>query len=196
MQRQLIWLRQRRSALINQGTIQAEGGAGKSLDVQLGNLSRNEGTITAAGGASLRVFANVNTTWTNFGTISATGGGTLQVGLQTTEAWSNVGTISVTGSTLKLDGAISQAQIGNLVRDVASTIILDALALYSGTLTLNNTTGSWVLTGATLQNGAINTSGSARLIALGGPSTLQSETINGTLDLTTGSTRASMSPAG
>ncbi len=126
------------------------------------------------------------------------GGGTLQLGLQTDETWANLGTVSVTGSTLNISGGgaaagkpMTQASLGIIDRDAASTVKLATNFTLTGDLNLDDSTGSWQLAGAELKNGAINTAGSARLIGVavaGGNSYLTNETINGNLDLTTGNT--------
>ena len=181
-------------ALINQGVIRAEGDTTEPLDVDFGNGSRNEGTITSVG-AWLRVLGNVTTAWSNLGEMSVTGAGKMQIGLQTTETWNNLGTIEVRDtSTLTLAGGgaaagkpMTQANLGNIVRDPTATIKLTGITL-TGDLNLDDNTGSWILAGGTLQNGAINTSGAAKLIGVavaGGESYLTNEIINGNFDLTT-----------
>ena len=151
-----------------------EGTLSQTFSVQMGNNSRNEGTIEGTG-SWLRVYGSSNSSWTNLGTISMDGGGTLQLGLQTSEIWSNLGTVSVTGSTLNISGGgaavgkpMTQASLGIIDRDAASTIKLATNFTLTGDLNLDDNTGSWQLAGAALQDGTINTSGSAAFRCGGG----------------------------
>jgi VCBS repeat-containing protein len=123
-------------------------------------------------------------TFTNEGTVRASNGSILQLGGSVTTNFANYGTINVAGSRLNLAGQVTQAGVGNLKRDPAATIAITGTL--NGDLTLDNSTGSWLLDGGKVQNGAINTAGTAALVATTNSSnTLDHVTLNGNLDVAT-----------
>jgi len=116
-------------ALINNGTINADGGYTSSIN--LDNFTNNN-LAEATGGGTL----NINSAnWTNNGTLSATG-----------------------GSTLNLGGNFTTAQIGTVTADATSTVnITGALDNSSATLAPAGG-GTWYLNGGTITGGTIDQS--------------------------------------
>src|SRR5207247_8183225 len=152
--------------LINQGLISAEV-AGHTITVP--QAFTNNGTSQATGGGTLNVN---NLTGSGSGSFALSGSGgslilngtnyvfnglTVAGGTATLNGtWSNTGTLSVTGGTLNLAGAFTTAGIGTVTRtpSMAGTVNLTRTLNNAGaTLTLNATTGSWVLNGGTTSRG-------------------------------------------
>ncbi|HUY35813.1 MAG TPA: Ig-like domain repeat protein [Pirellulales bacterium] len=179
--------------LTNNGVINADTSGG-TLNVALGKNGSNAGTIEATSGGSLTVFGNSGGTWTNTGsgTISIAGGGTLSIDDSPADPWTNSGTISSTGSTVNLDGAFTQADLGTFTRDAASTVNLSGDLI--GNLALDGATGSWNLTGgelgappigSTTGGGTFSASGGATLFATAFGGTLNAETLASPIDFST-----------
>jgi RHS repeat-associated protein len=170
------------AVLTNQGTITVNPAAGSRVQLALGGSAgtgTNSGTIQASGGGQLQVEG----AFTNTGTISIDGGGDLDLG-DNSFNWTNTGTISTTNSTVHLQGAITQANIGTLNRDSGSTI--DLSGTLSGGLTLDATTGSWNLFYGTLSGGTLTASGGSHLVATKYAGTLDGVSLDNTnaLDMT------------
>ncbi|HQU41211.1 MAG TPA: LamG domain-containing protein, partial [Pirellulales bacterium] len=184
----------------NQGKITADT-SGQTVTVQMSgypNQGQNQGTIQAINGGSLTIYGY---NWTNAatGAISITGGGALNLDTYTGDVWTNSGVIQSTGSTINLGGSITQASLGatavtsstqttpGFYRDAASTVNLASGGKLTGNLTLAaSTTGNWNLKGGTLSGGAFSTDGTAVLYATAfGGSTLNAETLNSPIDLST-----------
>jgi hypothetical protein len=180
-------------SIINQGTISAET-SGQTLDVS-GNTVTNMGTISLTAGAlSINNVSNsvpisaasgttltLNGTWSNSSTITASNG-TLNLG-NSTNTWSNTGTITATSCTTNLGGSFTQVGLGIVNRTGGTVNITGTL---TGGLSLDATTGSWVLNGGTISGGTVNTSGGAQLQVSFSDGTLNGLTVNGELRMTMG----------
>ncbi len=103
------------------------------------------------------------------------GGGSLSL---EGNGWSNAGMISMTNSSVYLGGTLTLAALGKFSRS-GGTVYLAGTLNNTGTLALNNTTGSWELDGGTIDGGIVTTSGAAMLQGFG---TLSGITLDGTLD--------------
>ena len=184
------------TVLLNQGTIDANtsGAAALGITINTTYFTNALGAKVLLSDSTKSLTLNPFTSWLNQGTITTTGG-TLNL---SGASWSNTGTITDNGLIVNLAGAFTQfgmgvaspqAGQGTFTRTAGTVNLIGTL---SGNLNLNDTTGNWLLGGGTLKNGALNTSGAAKLIGVnvanGGPSYLQNATINGVLDLTTAST--------
>ena len=112
--------------LVNQGTIKADV-AGQQLTINVDNFT-NQGTLQALEGGILSLLKD----WTNQGTITVTEG-TLNLGGEYT--LSDIGTLNRTNGTINLKGQLDNS---------------------NQTLTLDSTTGSWVLNGGNITGGNLN----------------------------------------
>ena len=108
-------------------------------------------------------------------------GVTLTVGSAGT-LFTNDGTMEATDAgVLDLSGSFSAANLG-VVQAAGGSVNITGLINNTGsTLALNNTTGTWNLSGGTINGGAISTSGTATLVAQGG--TLIGVTLNSDLSV-------------
>ncbi len=145
----------------------------------------NDGTLAAANGETLAI----NGPWTNAadGTINSNGA-TLSLGDPAGyyDPWSNAGTINVTGSTLNLGGSFSSAGLGTLNESANTINLIGKFDNTGATLALTPTTGSWNLLGGTIQNGTLAETGGAELVFTPSGGTIDGLTVNGNLDLTSG----------
>ena len=111
--------------------------------------------------------------FSNQGLAQGINGGTLTLN----GTWSNSGTLVESGGALNLGGSFSLAGVGTLNRTNGAVNLTGTLNNTNGTLTLNAASGSWVLTGGTVQGGTITASSVAPLIISSG--TLDGVTVNG-----------------
>jgi RHS repeat-associated protein len=158
----------------NQGTINENGGGTLNLDnswINAGTIEATNGTIAIA-------------SFTNNGSILANGSGsTLTLGTST-NSWNNAGTIiSSNSATVNLGGVFMPTGLGVFNRAGGTVNLIGTLNLNNQVLNLTAALGSWVLKGALIENGTITTSGGAELIAGSSSNTLNSVTLNGTLDI-------------
>ena len=146
-------------------------------------LSIQSDASLAVSGGNLTVNGNL----TNAGNIQIQGGTLTLSGTD----WSNVETVSINSGTLNLGGSFATAGIGTITRSGGAVNITGTLN-NTGTLALDDTTGSWQLAGGTILGGTVSTAGSAKLASIlaGNPGTLDGVTLAGTLDLTASSSRA------
>lgn len=143
------------TTLVNNGLISAEG-TGQHLSIQNSALTNN-GTLQVNAGAMTVQPSN----WTNAGTITGTAG---TIGLAgNLNATAGIGTFTTSALTVNLGGTITNT--GN-------------------TINLNSTTGSWNLTGGTINSGAIIETG-ANLVMSSAGGTLSSVAVTGDLILNT-----------
>jgi len=118
----------------------------------------NQGTISAdLSNQPLSVSCFINQ-----GRLNALNGGTLELG----GTWSSAtGVISNNASVIDLGGTFTTAGLGSVVDVGGGTIALaGTLVNTSSTLTLNATTGSWILNGGTIQGGTLAATGGVQLI--------------------------------
>jgi hypothetical protein len=167
----------------NQGTIEADVSGGTiTLD---GNDWTNTGTVQATGGANLDLFSTSATApgWTSSTPVTISGGGTLDL---RGDDWTTSG-ITLNASTLNLggpSGTFTVAGMGTFDRTGGTVNITGTLDNTGQTLSLDATTGPWLLAGGGISGGTVATSGPDTLIAttLGG--TLSNGvTLSGTFDL-------------
>jgi hypothetical protein len=180
------------ATLVNNGTISAEA-TGRTLTFQnttftnnnitqvtTGTLNispinwSNPSSITAASGTTL-TFGGAGS---NAGSITAASGTTVTFG---NGAWSNAGTLSVTSATLNLGGTFSTSgfNFAGFTRTGGTVNLTGTLNNAANTLTLNAATGSWNLSGGTIDGGTVSqTAGSVlAMTSLGG--TLNNVTLTG-----------------
>ena len=166
------------TTIINQGTISADDAGGQGITIRPSTFS-NENAIEAINGSFLTITA---ASWTNEAgaTITATGGSTLTF----QDDWNNLGTVTVTSSTVVLGGTFSTADIGTLTRSGGTVTLTGDLDNTSDTLTFNTASGSWEVSGATINNGIIQYGDGEGLNFGSSTSTiLDGVTLNGAVDL-------------
>jgi hypothetical protein len=151
----------------NQGAVQALNGGSLSLD----NILDAAG-LSISGGGSLAL----NGTWGNTGALTVNGST-----LSLSGTWTNAGAINFTNSSLNLGGSFGLPTLGLLNRSGGTVNLTGTLDAMGGTLALDATTGSWVMSGGTLRNAVLTASGGAQLIF--GSGTLDGVTVNGDLDV-------------
>ncbi len=142
----------------------------------------NQGTIHADVANGTIKLDGLN--WSNSNTIQAVAGATLTLA----GSWSNnTGTITApAASTLNLGGTFSTANLG-LINSAGATVNITGTLINAGeVLTLNDTTGSWRLSGGTINGGTVVTTGTNALVATASPfgNLTSGVTIDGTLDIT------------
>lgn len=121
--------------------------------------------------------------WTNAAASTITAvGATLSLGY-TGASWSNAGTITATNSTVYLLGNFTQAALGNFTRTGGTVELYGTLA---GGLSLDETTGSWILYTGILNGGTLSESGGSELVVEHG-NVFGGVTVRGNLNLTQGS---------
>src|SRR5439155_23964578 len=76
-----------------------------------------------------------------------------------TGSWANTGTLNATNSGVFLGGNITRSNVGTLDRSAGNVSLQSSLNLAGSPLTLDTTTGSWKLLGATSSGGVISLSG-------------------------------------
>ncbi len=172
--------------LVNQGTIDSDGGGTITLQYDSGTSWTNAsgGVLQAAGGSTLSIGGTEGTSGTGAigmnaagGVLQAAGGSTLTLGT----AWSNAGTIVVTNSTLNLWGSFTTAGLGSYT-PTGSTINLTGTLDNTGTtLILDAATGSWNLAGGTLDGGALATLDGTSLASSDDGGTLDGLTLGATV---------------
>ena len=134
----------------------------------------NQGTVSAdvAGGT---IVIN-GQPFSNQGLGQGINGGTLAL----MGAWSNDGALSQSGGALNLGGSFSYADLGTVDSTSRGVYLSGTLNNTNSTLTLNPAMG-WVLSGGTVQGGAITMVGGGSFIVQSG--TLDGVTVNGVLDV-------------
>jgi hypothetical protein len=139
-----------------------------------------QGTVSA-GFAQTLAFPTTNNAFVNEGTWQSISGGTLTLGGN----WTNLRAITVMGanSTLNLGGTFTSAGIGTLNHLSGTINITGTLNNIGSTLALNNSTGTWNLSGGRINGGIITTAGSAVLNIEQNTNTLNEVTLNGTVTL-------------
>jgi hypothetical protein len=139
-----------------------------------------QGTVSAGAGQTLNL-SRSGDAFINQGAWQSNSGGTLTVG----GIWTNNGTITVLGatSTLNLGGNFTTSAIGTFNHASGAVNITGSLDNAGATLALNNTTGTWNLSGGAINGGIITTAGSAVLNAGPNDSTLNGVTLSGTLTM-------------
>ena len=137
--------------LINQGQIVADV-PGQSLFIALPH--QNEGLLRAQGGGIL----SIGSTWTNLGQIEATDA-TLEIGDQ----WTNAdGVITSTNSAVRFGGMFTTVELGTFHRTGGTVEIVGTFDNRGETLTLDATTGSWILSnGGRIWGGTVTTDGAS-----------------------------------
>ncbi len=97
--------------------------------------------------------------------------------------WSNHGTLTLDHGMLTLGGTFTLTALGTL-RRLGGTVTLSGTLNNTGTtLTLNDTTGSWVLHGGTINGGTVDLQGGAGLMVTARPNRMNGVTFNGNLTL-------------
>jgi hypothetical protein len=172
-------------AFTNTGTIEAINGGRLTID----NLNGNVNTARSDGVGSAVTLAG---TYTNNGTLNVTNGASLTLN----GSWNNTGLINLSGgSTLNLGGQFSHSALGTINRSGGLVRLTGVLNNTGSSLTLNSSTGPWLLAGGTIQGGSIdlldgvtlNTDGTATGRLIG-------STLNGVLNIQSGG-RVSMEGA-
>ncbi len=140
----------------------------------------NRGTILAdAPGQVLRIDAGGSGTFTNEGLVHATGGALTLLG-----SWDNNGTLEIDDATLNLDGTFRLDDLGTLDRAGGTVNLKGTLDNSGTTLRLDATTGSWVLDGGSINNGAIElVEGATLVLASNFANRLSGVTLNADLAL-------------
>ena len=116
----------------------------------------------------------------NQGLAQAINGGTLTFN----NSWSNSGTLVQSGGTLYLNGNMTTAGLVTINRTNGTVYLTGVLNNTNATLALNAASGSWVLSGGTVQGGTIAASGGAGLLVNNnGNNALVGVTVSGTLDV-------------
>src|SRR5207253_3773479 len=117
-----------------------------------------QGLISAAtSGKTLNVQPS---SLTNMGTLEAINGSTLKLA----GSWSNTGTVRETASTLTLAGSFTAASLNppGFSLTGGTVNLTGTLDNTGNNLALDDTLGSWTVTGGTIKGGTLSTSGSAR----------------------------------
>ncbi len=149
------WQWGRRMDLVNRGAIVADQSGGLTIDGRGGTFTNRPGAVArTANGGALTIGAAVSD---NQGAIQSADAFSIS------GDWTNTGTISLTGGTATLGGAFSPADLGAFSNTGADVTLSATVDLAGGALTLDGTTGDWVMSGAVIQNGSLVQSG-ARLI--------------------------------
>ena len=167
--------------IVNQGIIRADGSNGGTQLIDPINFS-NQGTINAVNGAFLQIGANGrNVNNAAPGQIAAT-----DAGLRLEGNWANGGTIRLTDAHLELAGTYTTGDIGTITRAGTTEIFLEGQQDNTGTtLTLNTSTGSYILNGGTILGGIVTQNPGAVLEIGNGASfsTLDDVTVEGDLTI-------------
>ena len=167
----------------NEGTIENDGliivdganaamliGGSPLVGVQA-NVFNNFGSIQITNSAAVSIDGLVN-----MGTIAANA-----AALVLTGSFDDQSSITATNSLVDLKASFfTQAQLGNFI-NAGSTV--QRSGSINGGLTLDATTGSWLLHGGTVSGGTLAETGGAELIPTSFGGTLNSVTVNGDLDL-------------
>lgn len=158
----------------------AEGSGPGTRYVFIGDLliaSGGEVRLASGVGGPLEVRFNNNATLTNEGLISAEAAGQfLRIG-QTGDTLINRGTLRATAGTLQPN--LTLTNTGTMI-GVTGSLVLAGTFNAAGTVqTLNETTGSWILNGVTINGGEFHLSGGAFLLATASEARLNAVTILG-----------------
>jgi hypothetical protein len=144
------------AGFLNQGTIAADVAGGTWYLTHL----TNQGSIQALNGGTLNAQNLVNAA-----------GGTVTVNAATLTLdgtnWRNLGTINSTNGTVNLGGTFSFTNVGTFNRSGGRVNVTGTLLNGGNTLSLNATTGPWILTGGTIRGGTIATGGAPLLLDSG-----------------------------
>jgi len=158
--------------LINHGTIRSEVD-GRSLYLRPDSFV-NYGVIEAVDGT---FEIGLNASWTNHGTARVSSGTLSFYG-----AWSGMGAIDVSDGVLELDGSFDTSALSNFTRTGGEVWLTGELNNVGQTLTLDVTTGDWLLRGGKIIGGTVDTADGVRLVATG-LSTLDGVTLSGDLEV-------------
>jgi hypothetical protein len=177
--------------VVNEGTIRADVSGG-TINVRA-QTTRNFGQLEAVGGTLVvsGLAGDVGNASVTGGHLSVSGtytnnlalpinGGTLTLDGN----WFNAGELQLSNAVFNLDGTFGLEDLGLITRTGGTVQVTGLLDGAGGTLSLDNTTGSWVVNGGTLRNLVVATSDSAVLSATSG--TLDQVTVNGRLDVLNG----------
>lgn len=138
----------------------------------------NNGVIEGAVGTAGQTATIAPNNFTNNGQLRQTGLGTLSV----TNTWSSPGTILVSAGVFVFDGTFTSAGMGQLTQTGGSVQIAGTFINTGNTITLNSTTGSWLLTSGTVRNGTFVFTQGQKLVFNGSTSNrLDGLTISGDL---------------
>src|SRR5205085_9185776 len=96
--------------------------------------------------------------------------------------FTNLGRITVTDTEVHLKGTLTQASLGYFVR-TRGVVKVFTNGTVVGDVTLDDTTGPWVLSGGEIRYGHVRTSGSGVLAASALGGTLRGVTLDGTLTM-------------
>lgn len=171
------------SSFVKHGKIMADT-AGGTFTISAPFTNAADGTIAADG---MDGILYVRAALTNTGTVKAAGGTLWLFG-----TWTNAGTFTASAGTLACNGSGSG---GTWSSDVPLTAEAGATVNFNGVLTIQNTLmlsgpGAFRLAGGTL-TGTITETDQAVLLGLSG--TLKAVTLNGDLDMTTGTGNVAVS---
>lgn len=154
---------------------------GEHITLRGGNTDFGGTTI----GYNQFVAGGTNTSIVNNGTIIPdVAGGHIVIRPRGTGTFTNHGTIDLQGGTLDLNGYLTPATVGNLIRTSGVINLFGTLDLEGATLNLADVGGTWNVRGGTVQDGTINESSGALLLMTGNGGTLDGVTLNGPLDMT------------
>ena len=154
------------SLIQGRGTVRSNGTGLQSLI--------NQGIIRSDAGSSLLINMEA---FTNTNRLEATNNSTLSL----SGNWHNGNLISLTNSSLNLGGSFTPADLGTLQRNGATTVSLTGVLENSGTsLTLDSSTGSWVINGGRINGGTVNlTAGTVLIPSSNSNNRLDGVTLNG-----------------
>lgn len=148
---------------------------------QLAGGTIHGGTVTAQDGTSLAATARGGTLDGVVLNTDVMVPGSARLSLA--GAWSNHGTLTLGNGVLDLGGTFTVAALGTLRRQAGTVNLTGTLSNAGTTLTLDDTTGDWFLSGGTIDGGTVTLAGGARLLARGFPvGRMNGVTFNGNLD--------------
>lgn len=148
--------------LVNNGLITVQA-TGRSFTIQPGTFTNNASGIVRAGVGNMNIAA---TNWTNAGSLQVSSGATMQLN-GTWNTTAGEGTLANAGGTFYIDGTINNT--GN-------------------TIELNSGTGSLVMRGGALSNGAMTFANGSAVLGSNSLGFLRSVAINGELNLSAANT--------
>src|SRR5262245_7858065 len=125
---------------------------------------------------STNAVLNLSGDWVNTGTINAT-----SAVVNLSGDWANTGAINASEATVNLGGNFTVAGVGMLNRSGGTVNLTGIVDGSGGTLVLNASRGSWVMSGGTVRSAILSTSGGVQLLV--GNGTLDGVTVNGELDV-------------
>jgi hypothetical protein len=169
--------------MINRGRISADV-VGGTFNIAATHFE-NQGTLECSNGGKVTIIDGL---LNNTGQIKTMSAGALTLG----GAWTNRGTLSVSEATLNLGGTFKLVDLGTLNRTGGTINLTGLLDLNGETLTLNSTTGPWVMNGGTLKGGTVKQTDEGKLLFTlpHAMNTFDAMRVEGDLVLTNTSTRA------